>query len=259
MREERPGFAFEAWLGVPELARVTREGQIDPRQPALGPEPAAVAGGAPRVRQPDPAGPPPACVLALALDPATVDVNVHPTKREVRFAHEDAIFGFVAQTVSAPARRARPALRCRPGAPRPRPPSLADLTRDRGPQNCPLLRAGRAPACGRDAGGGVPAAGASARRETRGSCRGEPGDGRRAGDGRAGGEPAASARLPDLWQLHDTYILAPIAGGLLIVDQHAAHERVLYEEALRGCAGAGAEPAPALSALLDLTAASSTW
>ncbi len=36
-----------------------------------------------------------------------------------------------------------------------------------------------------------------------------------------------------VWQLHNKYILVPIAGGLLVVDQHVAHERILYERALR--------------------------
>jgi DNA mismatch repair protein MutL len=35
---------------------------------------------------------------------------------------------------------------------------------------------------------------------------------------------------PELWQLHDRYIMAATRDGLLIVDQHSAHERVLYEE-----------------------------
>ena len=35
-----------------------------------------------------------------------------------------------------------------------------------------------------------------------------------------------------VWQIHDKYILASIAEGLLVIDQHVAHERVRYEEAL---------------------------
>lgn len=43
------------------------------------------------------------------------------------------------------------------------------------------------------------------------------------------GFPSASV----LWQLHKKYILMPIENGLLVVDQHVAHERILYERALR--------------------------
>ncbi|HXG38977.1 MAG TPA: DNA mismatch repair endonuclease MutL [Bacteroidota bacterium] len=35
-----------------------------------------------------------------------------------------------------------------------------------------------------------------------------------------------------IWQVHNKYILSQIRGGLLIVDQHAAHERILYEKAV---------------------------
>ena len=38
---------------------------------------------------------------------------------------------------------------------------------------------------------------------------------------------------PLIWQLHNKYILAPIENGLMIVDQHVAHERILYERALQ--------------------------
>src|SRR6185503_21207446 len=38
---------------------------------------------------------------------------------------------------------------------------------------------------------------------------------------------------PELWQLHHQYILAPVRGGLVVIDQHAAHERILYEETRR--------------------------
>jgi DNA mismatch repair protein MutL len=39
---------------------------------------------------------------------------------------------------------------------------------------------------------------------------------------------------PMMWQVHNTYILAETRGGLILVDQHSAHERVLYEEIVRG-------------------------
>jgi DNA mismatch repair protein MutL len=37
-----------------------------------------------------------------------------------------------------------------------------------------------------------------------------------------------------MWQVHNTYILAETRTGLILVDQHSAHERVLYEEIVRG-------------------------
>ena len=46
--------------------------------------------------------------------------------------------------------------------------------------------------------------------------------------------------IPRLWQMHDTYILAETRSGLLIIDQHSAHERILFEELMRGFAGNGA-------------------
>ncbi len=43
--------------------------------------------------------------------------------------------------------------------------------------------------------------------------------------GRGGGEPK-------IWQLHNKYIICQIKNGMMIIDQHVAHERVLYERAL---------------------------
>lgn len=42
-----------------------------------------------------------------------------------------------------------------------------------------------------------------------------------------------SEEKPTIWQVHDTYILSPLKKGLIIIDQHVAHERVLYERALQ--------------------------
>ena len=37
----------------------------------------------------------------------------------------------------------------------------------------------------------------------------------------------------NIWQVHKKYIISEINSGLVIIDQHVAHERILYEEALK--------------------------
>jgi DNA mismatch repair protein MutL len=245
-REERPGFVFEAWLGMPEMARVTRESQtllVNRRwiqSPFLS---QAIRQGYGNLIPP---GRHPTALLALEVDPATIDVNIHPTKREVRFTREDAVFGFVTQTVARPLARLAP--RYLPTArPELGPPTLAELTHEEKRQENlfgPAPGAGgpgtRMGAIGVITGGGTLAGGTGAAGPggaLRLVPRDEAAEGARDTTGTtppqgASPEAPASSRLPDLWQLHDTYVLAPIAGGLLIVDQHAAHERILYEEAM---------------------------
>ena len=235
VREERPGFTFEAWLGVPELARVTRDGQtllVNRRwvqNPTLS---AALRHGYGNLIPP---GRHPTALLALDVDPATLDVNVHPTKREVRFSREDAVFAFVAQTVARPLARLAP--RYVPaGRDLPRPPALGELTREPERQENLFSTSRRTVTGGGTLLGGTGALDAAGGLRLVGpddvaAPAGNEADAGSDGDAAASSEPASS-RLPDLWQLHQTYILAPIAGGLLIVDQHAAHERILYEQAL---------------------------
>ncbi len=68
----------------------------------------------------------------------------------------------------------------------------------------------------------------------------------------AGDHPIANSQYPiaPLLQVFDTYILFQTNGGVAIVDQHSAHERILYEDVMRQLSGDGA---PAQRLLLPLT------
>ncbi|HKW41507.1 MAG TPA: DNA mismatch repair endonuclease MutL [Gemmatimonadales bacterium] len=62
--------------------------------------------------------------------------------------------------------------------------------------------------------------------------------------------PSPEPRAPSLLQVFDTYIVLQADSGVAIVDQHSAHERVLYERTMRQLTGDGA---PAQRLLLPLT------
>ncbi|HEX9611537.1 MAG TPA: DNA mismatch repair endonuclease MutL [Gemmatimonadales bacterium] len=62
--------------------------------------------------------------------------------------------------------------------------------------------------------------------------------------------PSPQPQAPPLLQVFDTYVLFPTDSGVAIVDQHSAHERVLYESTMRQLTGDGA---PAQRLLLPLT------
>ena len=165
----------------------------------------------------------PVAFLFLDVPSEEVDVNVHPAKSEVRFARAGALHDLVLRAV-------REAL----GAARP----FAVLG-DR-----PLA----GPPAGDDIATWTPAAGAGDRPGGAGVAEAEAPFAIRAGDPPAAGDrprpdpgglhappdlPAVTLdRLTPLAQYRDTYILASAPDGLVIVDQHAAHERVLYERLL---------------------------
>ena len=200
----REGVRLEALLGLPEHARATREGQIVLVNRRWIQSP--MIGHALRQAYGDllPAGRFPAATLWLTVAADRLDVNVHPTKREVRFADDDAVFGLIAGACAQHLAHLHPPFTVVYGtSPEPRwagrvaeaPAGQAALPLD--PPPATTASGAQAPASG----------------------------------GATGATPPAAAE-PELWQLHRTYLLAAVRGGLVIVDQHAAHERILYEEAL---------------------------
>uniref|UniRef100_A0A832I163 DNA mismatch repair protein MutL n=1 Tax=Eiseniibacteriota bacterium TaxID=2212470 RepID=A0A832I163_UNCEI len=229
---EREGFVVEALLGLPEHARATRDGQIVLVNRRWVQSPTVAQALRQAYGNLLPPGRFPSAVLWISAPPERLDVNVHPTKREVRFAQEAPVFALVAATCARPLAGLQPPFTVvRGGGAEP---AWADRVRETPRSQTalrfePPARAAPPPAGPADDVAPAPAP--------------EPSAGR----ARAGAEP-------ELWQLHRTYILAPVRGGLVIVDQHAAHERILFEEAMQRLAGErGASQQLLFPALVDLS------
>ncbi len=156
----------------------------------------------------------PAYLIYLDLDPALVDVNAHPQKLEVRFRDPRAIHDFLFRTVERALAETRPSEAA--GGATAWLVDAASRAQARRPPWQPAsaqgaLRWSNAP----DAGAAVRETGADAP-----PPRGSPG-----ADGEPGDAPLGHA----IAQLHGAYVLAETAQGLVLVDMHAAHERILYE------------------------------
>ena len=148
-----------------------------------------------------------AYVLYLTLDPQLVDVNAHPAKLEVRFRESRQIHDFVFRALERALAATRPAASAAPAAAMAQGRTLSAL--ERPACALPVSR------CALQDGNGWQALASGIARSLRG--------GRACG---GGGLPARHA----LAQLHGVYILAQNRDGLVLVDMHAAHERVLYEK-----------------------------
>jgi DNA mismatch repair protein MutL len=153
----------------------------------------------------------PLAVVMVDMPPSDVDVNVHPTKAEVRFRDADVVF----RTVQKAVRR-----------------TLLD--------RAPIPQVGRSSGRG-DSARTWPGAEAVDRD---GQVRRErlAGLGRREGDGErqlqlegalsVGPDDGSIPPLRVIGQLGTTYIVAEGPRGMVLLDQHAAHERVLFERLL---------------------------
>ncbi len=166
----------------------------------------------------------PMAVLFLELAPERVDVNVHPAKAEVRFREPGVVRGLVIgalrQALLAAGGRTSTTL------------GQAALGAFRPASDLPWARARAGPRAGYGGGPPGPGLAEAATRYQAPDDRLELGPPAARDDGALGPadraleqHPLGAARA----QLHDAYILAQTTDGLVLVDQHAAHERLVYE------------------------------
>jgi DNA mismatch repair protein MutL len=162
-----------------------------------------------------PHGARPSLLLYLKMAAGAVDVNVHPAKLEVRFVDRQRVEACVEAAVHDALNRVDSAatLDARP--------MLPQLRREPSIQSAPAPAEGQLAFFVAAAEPGLnlaPGQGATAEPATDG------------GEGPGVAAIAERAGTPALWQLHDTYILAETRTGLLIIDQHSAHERILFQQ-----------------------------
>ncbi|GAA0305218.1 DNA mismatch repair endonuclease MutL [Rhodovulum strictum] len=166
----------------------------------------------------------PAAALFVECDPTFVDVNVHPAKAEVRFREPGLVRGLIVSALrhalaEAGHRASSTVAGATLGALRPEPVAPRPYQMDRpGPRAIAAAFAAQAPA---PLSPGL--AEPSARFEAT-----EPAP-------EAEALPLGAARA----QLHENYIIAQTETGFVIVDQHAAHERLVYERLKRQMAETG--------------------
>jgi DNA mismatch repair protein MutL len=193
-----------------------------------------------------------AYVLYLQLDPSQVDVNAHPQKLEVRFRDSRRVHDFVFRTLEKILAETRPSAQSAGSAP-------ADWLTG---------TAGFATAAPRQAHFALPEAAHRASADAYRSYLSAPAAQLHAPNAQVQDESPAQSPLNGaaphetsaplgyaIAQLHGVYILAQSADGMVLVDMHAAHERIMYEGMKKLLAGQTSQQQLLMPEVLNVTPA----
>jgi len=139
-------------------------------------------------------------VLFIDIDPHDIDVNVHPSKSEVKFKEERSVYAFVLNAVKKALSK------------------KANIVSMPGSSSAPdNKRIDFKPP----------------RKEFFKHTKEDPTETKQAELKFESGIVEKKIERENIWQIHNKYILSQIKSGLVIIDQHAAHERILYEKCLK--------------------------
>ena len=163
----------------------------------------------------------PVAVLIISLPPDEVDVNIHPQKSEVKFQNERAVYGAVYKAVADALNQARQPLTIAATYPTEREASTTHVDSFRSPAQSTLSFAFDR---GRNESTSL-----SVVRESLASVTATA-PGVATFSSNEASEESRESSLQALGQVENCYIVARGTDGLYIVDQHAAHERILYDK-----------------------------
>jgi DNA mismatch repair protein MutL len=170
-------------------------------------------------------------VLFIEINPQKVDVNVHPSKMEVKFADEQAIYRFIMSSVrhALTSQDLLPSVGMRDKSSTEENFGLK-FTRERSGSGDRVVEWRELLKGEIDS--------SSSDRSVRQSEYSEDLDFPKGTDAGKGSKLAgtqtqvfSAAKIP-LWQVHNKYLIMPTDEGIMLIDQHAAHERVIYERVI---------------------------